>query len=212
MNKQKINLLTNAVLLVVGVFMIFFHGANVLVWGARVLGLLFFLPSLIYLIVVVARKAGERSNTDYLGMFPALGGVCFGLLMIIRPEIFVGVLQLLMGLLLIALGLYHVVCLAMSKDKLNLEDWLYIVPALVTLGGILCLTLLHDKEDALVIVTGICLLLFNFTSFKIYLAERRVREFEKLNDVKPNVKQVAAQKQADCDYDDDYLPPEATED
>ena len=48
---------------------------------------------------------------------------------------------------------------------------------LVLLFGILSLALpaLRESVSAVVLITGICLLLFNFTSLQEYLAERRVR-------------------------------------
>jgi hypothetical protein len=52
-----------------------------------------------------------------------------------------------------------------------------VAPLLVIVCGILSLVLpaLRNSESAVVLVTGICLLLFNFTSLQEYLAERRVR-------------------------------------
>jgi hypothetical protein len=48
---------------------------------------------------------------------------------------------------------------------------------LVVLRGVLSLALpaLRNNDSLVVLLTGICLLLFNFTSLQEYLAERRVR-------------------------------------
>ena len=178
MKKVSINLLTNVILLLAGIILILFYGVpNILVWGARVIGAVFMLPAVIYLIMVAVRHADARTSADYMGVLPAVGGLCFGLLMIIKGDMFDGILQLLMGVLLIVLGLFHIIYLLLSKGSLNIKGWYHLCPILVVLCGILSLALpaLRDNVSLVVLITGICLLLFNFTSLQEYLAERRVR-------------------------------------
>ena len=178
MKKVSINLLTNVILLLAGIILIIFHGVpNFMVWGARVMGALFMLPSIVYLIMVAVRHADARTSADYMGVLPAVGGLCFSLVMMIKPDKFDEILQLLMGVLLVALGLFHIIYLLLSKGTLNIKSWYFLCPILVTLCGILSLTIpaLRENVPTVVLITGICLLLFNFTSLQEYLAERRVR-------------------------------------
>jgi hypothetical protein len=178
MKKVSINLLTNVVLLLVGIILIIFHGVpNVLVWGARVLGVMFVLPAVVYLIMIAVRHSSARTSIDYMGVLPAVGGLCFGLVLIIKAHLFDEILQLLMGILLVALGLFHVIYLLMSRNNLTIKGWYYVCPLIVALCGILSLMLpvLRDSLSHVVLITGVCLLLFNFTSLQEYLAERRVR-------------------------------------
>ena len=178
MKKVSINLLTNVILLLAGVILIIFHGVpNILLWGCRVMGAMYMLPALIYLIMVAVRHADARTSTDYLGVLPAVGGLCFGLVMMIKAHLFDEILQLLMGLLLIVLGLFHVIYLMLSSKTLNIKGWYHICPLIVILCGIVSLVVpsLRASVSMVVLITGICLLLFNFTSLQEYLAERRVR-------------------------------------
>lgn len=178
MKKFSINLLTNVILLLAGIILIIFHNVpSILLWGSRVVGATFLLPALIYLIMVAVRHADARTSTDYLGVLPAVGGLCFGLVMIIKAHLFDGILQLLMGVLLLILGLFHVIYLLLSRQSLNVKGWYYFCPIIVVLCGILSLTVtsLQANISLVVLITGICLLLFNFTSLQEYLAERRVR-------------------------------------
>ena len=178
MRKVSLNLLTNVILLLAGIILIIFHGVpNILEWGCRVMGALFMLPAVVYLIMVAVRHSDARTSTDYLGVLPAVGGLCFGLVMIIKAHLFDGILQLLLGVLLLVLGLFHVIYLMLSSKSLKIKGWYYIAPVMVILCGILSLTLpaLRSSVSTVVLVTGICLLLFNFTSLQEYLAERRVR-------------------------------------
>lgn len=178
MKKVSINLLTNVILLLAGIILIIFHGVpSVLLWGCRVMGAMFMLPALIFLIMVAVRHSDARTSTDYLGVLPAVGGLCFGLVMMLKAHLFDEILQLLMGLLLVVLGLFHVIYLMLSRKTLNIKGWYHICPLIVVLCGLLSLALpaLRNDVSMVVLITGICLLLFNFTSLQEYLAERRVR-------------------------------------
>ena len=178
MKKLSINLLTNVILLLAGIILIMFHAVpNILVWGSRVIGAMFLLPAIAYLVMVAMRHADARTSVDYMGVLPAVGGLCFGIVMMIKATLFDGILQLLMGVLLIVLGLFHVIYLMLSRGALNIKGWYYLAPLLVLLSGLLSLVLpaLRANISLVVLITGICLLLFNFTSLQEYLAERRVR-------------------------------------
>ena len=178
MKKVSINLLTNVILLLAGIILIIFHGVpTVLLWGCRVMGAMFMLPALVFLIMVAVRHADARTSTDYLGVLPAVGGLCFGLVMVLKAHLFDEILQLLMGLLLVVLGLFHIIYLMLSHKTLNIKGWYHICPLLVVLCGLLSLALpaLRNDVSMVVLITGICLLLFNFTSLQEYLAERRGR-------------------------------------
>lgn len=178
MKKVSINLLTNVILLLAGIILILFHGVpNILIWGARVMGATFVVPSVVFLIMVAVRHSDARTSTDYMGVLPAVGGLCFGLVMMIKAHLFDGILQMLLGVLLLVLGLFHIIYLMLSKKSLKIKSWYYICPLIVVLCGALSLLVpaLRESVSTVVLMTGICLLLFNFTSLQEYLAERRGR-------------------------------------
>ncbi len=178
MKKVSINLLTNVILLLAGVILMVFHSVpDILLWGCRVMGAMFMLPAVVYLIMVAVRHTDARTSVDYMGVLPAVGGLCFGLVMILKPDKFDGILQLLMAVLLIVLGLFHIIYLMLSRKSLNVKGWYYICPLVVALCGVLSLMVpsLRENVSTVVLMTGICLLLFNFTSLQEYLAERRGR-------------------------------------
>lgn len=178
MRKVSINLLTNVILLLSGIILIVFHNVpNILIWGSRVMGATFMLPAIAYLVMVAVRHSDARTSTEYMGVLPAVGGLCFGLVMIVKAHLFDEILQLLMGVLLLVLGLFHIIYLILSKNSLSIKGWYYICPLIVVLCGVLSLMVpaLRESVSTVVLITGICLLLFNFTSLQEYLAERRVR-------------------------------------
>ena len=178
MKKVSINLLTNVILLLAGIILIVFHNVpDILLWGSRVMGAMFLLPAVAYLIMVAVRHADARTSADYMGVLPAVGGLCFGLVMIFKPDKFDEILQLLMGILLVVLGLFHIIYLLLSRNSLNIKGWYFICPIVVAICGMVSLMVpsLRENVSTVVLITGICLLLFNFTSLQEYLAERRVR-------------------------------------
>ena len=206
MKKVSINLLTNVVLLLAGIIlMIFYNVPNVLLWGCRVMGAMFMLPAVVYLIMVAVRHADARTSADYMGVLPAVGGLCFGLVMMIKAHLFDGILQQLLGVLLVVLGLFHIIYLLLSRGSLNIKGWYFLAPIVVALCGILCLALpaLRDNVSTVVLLTGICLLLFNFTSLQEYLAERRVRRAI----ANPPDTQIAAESHPVA-VDDNMIEPE----
>lgn len=178
MKKVSINLLTNVILLLAGIILIVFYNVpNILQWGCRVMGAMFVLPAVAYLIMVAVRHADARTSADYLGVLPAVGGLCFGIVMMAKPDKFDEILQLLMGILLVVLGLFHIIYLLLSRHSLHVKGWYFLCPVVVTMCGLLSLMVpsLRESVSTVVLMTGICLLLFNFTSLQEYLAERRGR-------------------------------------
>ena len=178
MKKVSINLLTNVILLLAGIILIVFYNVpNILQWGCRVMGAMFVLPAAAYLIMVAVRHADARTSADYLGVLPAVGGLCFGIVMMAKPDKFDEILQLLMGILLVVLGLFHIIYLLLSRNSLHVKGWYFLCPVVVTMCGLLSLMVPSVRESVSIVVlmTGICLLLFNFTSLQEYLAERRGR-------------------------------------
>ena len=140
------------------------------------MGATFMLPAIAYLVMVAVRHSDARTSAEYMGVLPAVGGLCFGLVMMIKAHLFDEILQLLMGVLLLVLGLFHIIYLILSKNSLNIKGWYHVCPLIVVLCGVLSLLVpaLRESVSTVVLITGICLLLFNFTSLQEYLAERRV--------------------------------------
>lgn len=205
MKKVSINLLTNVILLLAGIILIIFHGVpTVLLWGCSVMGAMFMLPAIAYLVMVAVRHADARTSADYMGVLPAVGGLCFGLVMMLKAHLFDEILQLLMGILLVVLGLFHVVYLLLSHKSLNIKGWYYICPIVVVVCGILSLavTSLRDNVSMVVLITGISLLLFNFTSLQEYLAERRVRRALTRPAVEPGAPADNAQVETTIPHDE----------
>jgi competence protein ComEC len=70
-----------------------------------------------------------------------------------------------------------IIYLLLSRHSLHVKGWYFLCPVVVTMCGLLSLMVpsLRESVSTVVLMTGICLLLFNFTSLQEYLAERRGR-------------------------------------
>lgn len=176
MNKISINLLTNVLFLLAGViFLVFYNTPGILEWGARILGLLFVIPSLVFLAVASLRKSDTARNTVMLGMMPAVGGVCFGIVMLVHPEMFTQIIAMMLGVLLCVLGLFHVVFLMLSRKAIAVKGWYYILPIAVLASGAVILGSDKIGDNMVVLMSGISMLLFNVTSVQEYAGERKAR-------------------------------------
>ena len=178
MKRLSLNLLTNLLLLLVGVVLIIFYTqTDVLRWVSVVIGALFLLPSLGYLAWVAFRRADAGRSVDMLGILPSVGGMCFGVMMILKPHLFEDVLILLMGVLMLVMGLFHIIYLLLSWRSLGVKLWYVVAPVMVTVFGVVVLAsaAVRDNAALVTLLSGVSMLLFNFTSLQEHMAERKLR-------------------------------------
>lgn len=180
MKKSYPSILINICLFLAGVlFLLFFNNDNVLKIVAIILGIIFIVPSLIYLGMVVSHHNEERDATKLMGIFPAIGGLCFGVVLDLKPELFSEILSVIFSVLLIALGLFHIVFMVMSTRRLKFKFWHYIIPLLIIISGVVTLLVTKGNLSLLILLTGISLILASFSTLIEYLAERKVQKAAK---------------------------------
>ena len=112
-----------------------------------------------------------------LAILPSVGGLCFGIIMIVKPFLFEGVISLFMGVLMLVMGLFHIIYLLLSWRSLDVKMWYLFAPLAVVVTGILVLASSGVRENGALValLTGIAMLLFNFTSMQEHMAERKLR-------------------------------------
>ena len=179
MKKISLNLLTNVLLLLVGIMLIIFYTqTDVLRWVSVAIGILFVLPSIAYLSAVSFSPAELRRPIDMLAILPSVGGLCFGIIMIVKPFLFEGVISLFMGVLMLVMGLFHIIYLLLSWRSLSVKMWYLFAPLAVVVAGILVLASSGVRENAALVafLTGVAMLLFNFTCLQEFMAERKLRK------------------------------------
>lgn len=174
--KANLTLLVNVAVLVAGLCLVFFHNnVNVMKIIIVLLGVCIIIPSLVYMGMVLAKRREEGDMVRNIGIVPAAGGLCFGIVLLLQTEWFVHILGVIFGMLLIALGVFHTVYMLMMSKRAKVELWYYIFPVLMMVGGLLILIAFRAPERAkmVVLITGIAMILFSFTTLLEHLADRR---------------------------------------
>ena len=182
--KRNLTLIVNVAVLVAGFCLVLFHGnANVMKVIIILLGVCIIIPSIVYMGMVLAKRREESDMVRNIGIVPAAGGLCFGIVLLMQTEWFVHILGVIFGMLLIALGLFHTVYMIMMAKRAKVESWYYVFPVLMMIGGLLILIIFRAPERAkmAVLITGLAMILFAFTTLLEYLADRKaVKTAEKL--------------------------------
>lgn len=177
MKNEKSTLITNLFVFIAGILLIILHNrVSIMESIVVILGLMFLIPSVISLIVVfLQRRAEYNRGYSYAGIIPAIGGIVFGLFLVVRPEIFVGILVYMFAAILILGGLYHILFLAIGSKTVKMPGWFYILPALMTIAGIVIMfTDLRTLENIVVLITGIALVCFSVNSLLEYIGYKTV--------------------------------------
>lgn len=156
MYRTNSNLFTSVIVLVAGVIMIALHNRiDLLSWMAVIIGLMFIIPSVYILCTSLSDKTKAKPGT----LIVSIGALLIGLMMCIFPTAFAGIFVYVFAATLIAVGVYQIVSLAWLSKPLLLPVFLYIVPALMIVAGVVILcTDLRKINTVVVLITGIALI------------------------------------------------------
>lgn len=179
-------ILSNIVMLALGVVLIvFFNEEKMAEFITMALGVLFLAPSLfsaIMLLFVNVPSTDARFNPRY-NLLPVIGGLSFGVVIVIKAAVFVSLLKYLFAMLLILGGLYYVFYLIFARGRVVVPSWYYILPSLVACAGIVSLLLPIEDNSALFLVTGVSLVALTLTSVITVVAERTAAKMRAAGDV-----------------------------
>ncbi len=134
---------------------------------ARVLGVLFIIAALAYFTMIALPRQHDdgdgsepsRDLTAMVGAMPAVGGLCFGVVLLWHPELFEPALGVIFAILLTGLGLFNFASLVRAHKHGRVRPWHYIFPTAVVTLGVASLTVGAGQSSVLIILTGIGLML-----------------------------------------------------
>lgn len=173
--KGKVTLvLTNIIMLALGVVLIaFFDDARMAELIAVALGVLFLAPSLYSLIMLLFTNVPveDAMHNPRYNLIPTIGGLSFGLLIVVKASLFVGLLKYIFAILLLAGGLYYVFYLLFTRSRVAMPKWYFFLPTLVAIAGVVALVLPIESNPAIFLVTGISLIALSVTSVVITYSE-----------------------------------------
>lgn len=160
--------------LAAGILLIIFHNQNLLSTMIVILGVVLILPCLATLLAMLLRRTKDAQGNEVKPnkalfastVISSLCGVGLGVWMILSPGSLVGIMVYLFAALLIIAGLYQIIMLAVGHRPMCFPWWMYIMPTLMTAAGIVILsTDVKTLESTVVLITGICLVVFVLNSF-----------------------------------------------
>lgn len=184
MIKRSSGFLVNTFVFLAGLLLtLLYDEARLMESVVIVAGVMFLVPSVIALVLMMAQAskavAGEyadepRAGIENGGVLPLLGGICFGLSLILRPLLFVEILSYIFAAVLLLGGVYHIVVLFITSRKVGVSLWLYLLPLLVAVAGfVLLITDVRTVEKWVNLITGISLMCISLASLLEYIDSRR---------------------------------------
>lgn len=102
----------------------------------------------------------QDENKSFLSSFASLNiavYLCFGILIFIFPSFFVSILVFLFGAILLLLGIGQLINLFVSARHTKLSGYMYIVPAVITICGIILFFQPFTAKNVLTMFFGGCL-------------------------------------------------------
>ncbi len=105
----------------------------------------------------IEEKEGEKSVLSAFAVLNIAVYLCFGIVIFLFPSFFVSILVFLFGAILLLLGIGQLVNLFISGRHAKVPGYLYIVPAVVTICGIILFFQPFTAKNVLTMFFGGCL-------------------------------------------------------
>ena len=173
--KGKLTLvITNIIMLALGaVLIVFFDDDRMAELIAVALGVLFLAPSIYSLIMLLFTNVPveDAMHNPRYNLIPTIGGLSFGLLIVVKANLFVALLKYIFAILLLAGGLYYVFYLLFTRGRVSMPKWYFFLPSLVAIAGVVALVLPIESNPTLFLMTGVSLIALSVTSVVISYSE-----------------------------------------
>lgn len=173
--KGKLTLvITNIIMLALGaVLIVFFDDDRMAELIDVALGVLFLAPSIYSLIMLLFTNVPveDAMHNPRYNLIPTIGGLSFGLLIVVKASLFVALLKYIFAILLLAGGLYYVFYLLFTRGRVSMPKWYFFLPSLVAIAGVVALVLPIESNPTLFLMTGVSLIALSVTSVVISYSE-----------------------------------------
>ena len=173
--KGKLTLvITNIIMLALGaVLIVFFDDDRMAELIAVALGVLFLAPSIYSLIMLLFTNVPveDAMHNPRYNLIPTIGGLSFGLLIVVKASLFVALLKYIFAILLLAGGLYYVFYLLFTRGRVSMPKWYFFLPSLVAIAGVVALVLPIGGNPSLLLLSGVSLIALSVTSVVISYSE-----------------------------------------
>ena len=170
---NRLTLISNIFVFIAGLILILMHSqARIFETIIIIIGVMFIVPGCLSIVALLSR--GNMGKVNMLALMPVVGGLLLGIALVAAPAFFVGVLSYTFAVLIIAGSLVKFWMLFSMGRSVKMPLWLYIVPALMLVCGIvILLTDIRTIESVLVLITGIAFVAYSANSLMEGLAISR---------------------------------------
>ena len=130
----------------------------------------------------------EKGNISNILLINAAVSGMFGLVLLVFPNFFAGLVMFIFGIVLTFLGISRLSKLIQAAKVVQLHWGMYIVPSLTTLAGILLFFYPNRSGNLLFIIFGIILLAYSISDFvSMYMIQKRIKEANALKESVNNI-------------------------
>lgn len=137
----------------------------------------------------------EKGNVSNILLLNAAVDSLFGLILLIFPKFFAGLVMFLFGIVLLLFGISRLVKLIQTSKVLDLHWGLYLVPSLTTLAGVLLFFYPNRTGNLLFIIFGIILLAYSISDFvSMYIINKKTKEANALKESVNNIETEGEEK------------------
>lgn len=155
---------TSLLILAAGIFLLCYKLPS-LTFVVTCLGYLFLASAVLNITMLFARASrrdeeGKKEGLSVLGILSAVASGALGLWMVISPEGFTTAMIYILGALMIIGGLFLIFTMAAGFRPVKFPFGFYILPALVTICGIVCVCSPVTIEKSIVLITAIAMIVY----------------------------------------------------
>lgn len=150
----------------------------------RIIGTLFLVIGSVSLIIYfVSRKKAEKSQEspdkikDNFLAVNAVLSIIFGAVLIIIPNVFVGFLLVLLGIILVIFGIGEIVTFISARKQASIPWYMYVLPCIVAFCGIFLVFNPHESQILMFRLLGAGFLVYGlFELFATIKIRREIKE------------------------------------
>lgn len=187
--KTESTLSMNLLTTIAGIILIILHNDfDVIKALIIVIGIVFIIPSALQIAGVLFHTRKSNTPTPISEQWAQAGTLilsfcvlALGICMVATPMIFETIIIYILALLLIAGGIYRIFIANFAYNNIRLPAWIYIIPCLMIIAGIVILvTDVSHINKVVILITGTGLVLSGINSFLEYFsAQHRLRKATK---------------------------------
>ena len=122
------------------------------------MGALFLAAGVVTIAAYFARDKSLYPNVRF--PIEGAGSFLLGLLLVVAPKFFVGILMIVLGIVLAIAGLQQIAMLFSARKWTEVSIYFYIVPVLVTVCGIIVLFNAQAVAQSILILSGVTCIVY----------------------------------------------------